>query len=90
MDERISKAISEYNKYRYPEAMAKVIKEDGDLIFVKFDGSFWETYGLYDWIDDLKYVLLEMGIESEIIKIEGSENEYSRIGIFRLKNKINP
>ncbi len=43
-----SKAVEVYNKYRAPEAIAEVLKINGNKIIVKFKGSFCETCGVSD------------------------------------------
>lgn len=40
MKEKIEEAIEEYNKYRVPEAKAKLISFDKGVFKVEFRGSF--------------------------------------------------
>ncbi len=66
---KIRKALDEYNRYRGVEARAKLIFIDKDVMTLEFRGSFCETCGYYDWIEDMIYILEEYSIESEIIEI---------------------
>ncbi len=85
---KIRKAIIKYNKYRAPEAIAKVIKNEDNLVYVKIEGTFCETCGLYDWIEDLKYVFEEYGLSSDIIDIKDDDPSFDyRIAVFKIKNK---
>jgi len=82
------KAIEAYNKYRFPEAFAKLIDIKEDEIVVKFEGTFCNTCGVIDWIEDLVYILMEHGLNAKLIEyIESpTNNDYYRIGIFKIKN----
>ncbi len=86
--EALSNAEELYNKYRSPEAIAKVIEADGDKIAVLFEGHFCRSCGVNDWVEDFKYILSDIGIEAELIDvIEPSDAEADwRIGVFKLKN----
>jgi len=64
------KAVKEYNKYRAPEAMASILNIESDRVVVIFSGSFCETCGVYDWIEDLKYELKNFNINADIISIK--------------------
>ncbi len=81
----VSKAVEVYNKYRALEAEAEVLKISGNKIIVKFKGSFCETCGVNDWIEDFKYVLEDLNVDSELERIHG--NEKFRIGVFRVKRR---
>ena len=67
--EIVEKSIRFYNKYRTPEAIAQLTALDDNEIKIKISGSFCETCGLYDWIEDLVYILKDHGIETETSKI---------------------
>jgi len=74
-----------YNKYRSPEANAKILRIEDEIFIVRFDGSFCETCGINDWIDDFRYQLMSMGINTEIKEII-EVDESSRIAVFRIKS----
>ncbi|MGC9010090.1 MAG: hypothetical protein ACP5I7_05685 [Sulfolobales archaeon] len=82
----IKKAQSLYNKYRSPEAKAEIISFSKDILIVRFDGSFCETCGINDWIDDFRYILRDLGVETVIERIE-EVDEYIRIAYFRILGK---
>ena len=82
----VRRAVRRYNRYRAPEAVARIVTRRGDVVYVKFDGSYCETCGLYDWIEDLKYVMEQEGLSAEIVELkepEGPEGSV-RIAAFRL------
>ena len=82
----VRRAVRRYNRYRAPEAVARIVTRRGDVVYVKFDGSYCETCGLYDWIEDLKYVMEQEGLGAEIVGLkepEGPEGSV-RIAAFRV------
>ncbi len=84
--ELVEAAVKVYNRYRGAESQAKVAKVLGDTVIVVFEGSFCETCGINDWVDDLRYVIEDLGGEAELVNIIESEDFYSyRIGVFRIR-----
>lgn len=81
--ELIIKAIEEYNKYRSPEANAKLLSINDAVFEVEFTGTFCYTCGVYEYFEDLKYQLKEFGVDSEIVEI--SELNEGAIVKFRLE-----
>ena len=51
----VSGAIQVYNKYRSPEAKATLVELKNDEFVVDFEGSFCESCGVRDYIEDLIY-----------------------------------
>lgn len=84
----IAKASNEYNKYRGSEARARVLNIKNNEVTILFEGSFCVTCGVYDWIEDFKYVLREMGINAEIKRIIEPKNldENWRVAIFEISS----
>ena len=82
-------AIRMYNRYRGAESRARLLKLQGDTAVVAFEGSFCETCGINDWVDDFRYVIEDLGGEAELVTViepERPEEFYDyRIGVFRLK-----
>ena len=82
-------AIRRYNRYRGAESQAKLLKIMGDTVVVAFEGSFCETCGINDWVDDFRYVIEDLGGEAELVTVvepESPEEFYDyRIGVFRVK-----
>lgn len=85
----IDHAIRFYNRYRAPESTAELVRITGDRVVVRFEGSFCETCGINDWVEDFKYVLEDLGAEAELIEVIEPEDPFSdedwRIGVFRVK-----
>lgn len=83
----VERAIEEYNKYRSPEATARLVKlENGEVVIV-FEGSFCETCGVNEWVVDMEYVMKDLGIDAELRTIEEPEDpsENRRVGRFRIR-----
>lgn len=53
----VFKAINEYNKYRSPEAKAKLVKINKKALVLDFEGTFCKTCGVYDYLEDFIYEL---------------------------------
>ena len=66
----IEKAIKEYNKYRSPEATARLISINKESFKIEFTGTFCRTCGFYDYFDDLKISLEEIGLKNKIAEIK--------------------
>jgi len=87
----VLRAIKEYNRYRSPEAKAKLVKVGEKDLVLDFEGSFCRTCGVSDYLEDFvyelqKFVDIKMRIESfeehkpETIRvkyiIENKESEF--------------
>ncbi len=83
MQNLVLRGIEQYNKYRYPEAEARLVGINNDVIVVEFRGPFRYTCGVVDWIEDLKYELEDLGLRVTLIKIEQRDN--SLIGYFKIE-----
>ncbi len=70
MKELVKNIIEKYNRYRYPEIEANLLKMNEKEIVVEFFGYLCKSCGLYDHFEDLKYMLEEEGIKSEINEIK--------------------
>jgi len=51
----VLKAIEQYNRYRSPEAIARLVKMGEDGVVVDFSGPFCSSCGVYDYFEDLIY-----------------------------------
>ncbi len=74
LKKKVKEAIRDFNKYRSPEANAKLLKFDKKEIIVDFSGTFCRTCGFYDYFDDLRIFLEEKGIKSKVSMVEEKEN----------------
>lgn len=86
----LEKAVTTYNKYREPEAKARILKFTGEKVVVVFEGSFCRTCGVNDWVEDFKYILQDLGVDTELEEIKEPANPYEdyRVGVFRIYGKV--
>jgi len=68
----VLRTIEVYNRYRSPEATAKLLELDKDGFTIEFEGSFCQSCGVQDYFEDFIYELesLASGVEVEIGEIE--------------------
>ncbi len=74
LEEKVNKAVKEFNKYRSPEAVAKLNKIKRNEIELKFTGGFCRSCGFYDYFEDFIIFLQEIGVKSSIKEIKEIEN----------------
>jgi len=74
LKKKVREAIRDFNRYRSPEAKAKLLKFNKKEIVVDFTGTFCHTCSFYDYFDDLKIFLEKKGIEAKILKIKEKRN----------------
>ncbi len=67
--EKIEKAIELFNRFRSPEANAKLISKDDEYVEVKFYGHMCLTCGYYDYFEDFRYEALDLGVELVIDEV---------------------
>lgn len=80
LKDAVLKAIIEYNKYRSPEAIAKLIKISKNELILEFKGSFCRTCGVYDYFEDFIYELKRLtNVDIEILSFEEYETETIRV-----------
>ncbi|MFB0562406.1 MAG: hypothetical protein ACETWM_14470 [Candidatus Lokiarchaeia archaeon] len=70
----IEEVIKDYNKYRSPEVTARVVSTDVKSLKIEFTGSYCHTCGFYDYFDDFRYKLQDMGVKSSIEEVEETED----------------
>jgi len=70
MRDLLEEAVREYNRYRSPEVAARLIELRGSRFRVEFTGPFCRTCGFYDYFDDFRYVLLDLGVKSRVAGVE--------------------
>jgi hypothetical protein len=63
----VDRAVEEYNRFRSPEAFARIIERRGDGFVVEFSGSFCATCGVYDWLEDLRYEIRRLDLELDAV-----------------------
>ncbi len=58
------------------------VDEERGLVEVEFSGTFCMWCGVLDWVEDLAYVLRQLGYEAELVGYEEpGENETRRVGV---------
>lgn len=68
--EKISRAIEVFNRFRAPEAVAKLLSVRDDVFEVEFSGPYCKTCGYYDYFEDLVYEADEVGLKINIVDIK--------------------
>jgi hypothetical protein len=72
LTELVSRAITDYNKYRSPEATAKLVKAEKDGFIIEFEGSFCKSCGVTEYFEDFIYDLEDItgSLRAEIKTVE--------------------
>ena len=79
--ETIEKAVEEFNKFRAPEAVAQLLSLNNKSFKIEFTGPFCQACGFYDYFDDFKIFLEEIGPKADILEI----NEISKGAVVKFK-----
>ena len=80
----VLKAVETYNRYRSPEATAKLVKFEGNEFIVDFEGTFCKGCGVHDYFEDFIYELkglVDAQVEISSFEPQGTEG-------FRVKYAI--
>jgi len=77
----VLRTIEVYNRYRSPEATAKLLKLEKDGFTIEFEGSFCQSCGVQDYFEDFIYELgrLSSGVEVEIGEIEQTSSQSFKV-----------
>ena len=77
----VLRIIEFYNRYRSPEATAKLLKLEKDGFTIEFEGSFCQSCGVQDYFEDFIYELrrLSSGVEVEIREIEQTSSRSFKV-----------
>jgi len=63
--------VEVYNRYRSPEATAKLLELEEDGFTIAFEGPFCQSCGVQDYFEDFVYELKSLSnVEAEIQEIE--------------------
>jgi len=81
LNESILKTIHEYNKYRSPEATAKLVEIKKTHFVIEFKGPFCSSCGAQDFIEDFIYELEDItkDFRVEIIKTQPTDSQSFRV-----------
>ena len=74
----VLRTIEVYNRYRSPEATAKLLNMEKDRFSIEFEGSLCQSCGVQDYFEDFIHELegLSSGVEVEIGEIEQAGSSF--------------
>jgi len=81
----VLRAIEVYNKYRSPEAAAKLVEVEKDGFIINFKGSFCMSCGVRDYFEDF---ICELEDVSKEFRVELKETEPTGPQSFRVRYRI--
>lgn len=78
LKEIIEEAVKIYNRFRSPEAVAKLIEVSANQFTVEFKGPFCRSCGVYDYFEDLIYEAksLVSSLNIEVTKVKESDESF--------------
>lgn len=80
LEDAVVEAINEYNKYRSPEAKAKLVKISEKELILDFEGTFCRTCGVYDYFEDFIYELQKIAdVDMRIVSFKEIKPETIRV-----------
>ncbi len=82
LNDLVLRAIEVYNRYRSPEATAKLIRMEKDGFIIEFEGPFCQSCGVRDYFEDFIYELENV---SRSLRVEVKETEPSGPQSFRVR-----
>jgi hypothetical protein len=85
LNDAVLRAIEVYNRYRSPEATAKLIVVKKDGFVIDFEGSFCTSCGVRDYFEDFIY---EMQTITKQFKVELAETTPTSPQSFRVRYQI--
>jgi len=77
--------VEVYNRYRSPEATAKLVKLKKDGFTIQFQGTFCQSCGVQDYFEDFIYELRSLGSAA---KVEIGEIEQTSPQNFKVQYRI--
>jgi hypothetical protein len=81
----VLRAIEVYNRYRSPEATAKLVEVEKDGFIIEFDGTFCLSCGAQDYFEDF---ICELEDISRTFRVEVKETEPTGPQSFRVCYRI--
>jgi len=79
-EKAVAKAIETYNRYRSPEATAKLVEMKDCELIIDFEGSFCRTCGVSEYFEDFIYELKGLAnVQMEILSFEYQGYEKFRV-----------
>ena len=83
MEDKVTKSISRFNKYRSPEAHVDLVSINKDSFKIEFSGRFCRSCGFHDYFDDFVVFAEELGLKTKIARID--ETKVGAIVEFKVK-----
>ena len=77
LEQLVRKTVALYNRFRSPEAFAKVVFVSPDLVTVSFSGSFCYSCGVLDYIEDFVHEFKILTSKAEL-KVDRSRQTSPR------------
>jgi hypothetical protein len=81
----VSRAIEVYNRYRSPEATAKLVGVEKDGFIIEFEGPFCQSCGVRDYFEDFIHELENI---SKSFRVEMKETESTGPQSFRVRYSV--
>ncbi|HDQ05622.1 MAG TPA: hypothetical protein ENN36_02725 [Candidatus Bathyarchaeota archaeon] len=85
LNDSVLRAIEVYNRYRSPEATAKLVGIQKDCFIIEFKGPFCESCGVNDYFEDFIYELENI---SEDFSVEVKATEPAGPQSFRVQYSV--
>ncbi len=80
----VVRAVEEYNRYRSPEAVARILHVGEESFELEFSGPFCQSCGVQDYFEDMVYELENLsGIRARLVSVRENEN-----GTYRARYSI--
>ena len=86
LSESILKAVENYNKYRSPEATAKLVEVGKHGFILEFEGVFCSSCGVHDYFEDFIY---ELEAVNSVFRAEIKKTESVGLQRFRVHYIVN-
>jgi len=82
LNDLVLRAIEVYNRYRSPEAIAKLVGVEKDGFIIEFEGPFCQSCGVNDYFEDFIHELEDI---SKSFRVEVKETESAGPQSFRVR-----
>lgn len=86
LNELVLRAIEVYNRYRSPEAIAKLVRMKKDSFVIEFEGIFCLSCGVKDYFEDFIYELEDINSN---FRVEIKETEHIGPQSYRVQYAVN-
>jgi len=85
---KAEEAIAQFNRYRAPEAVAKLVSLGDREIVLEIAGPYCRSCGLADWFEDFTFELIAAGgPRAEFAAYEPTEEDEAYLVTYRLEEE---